>query len=109
MTSKFPLVVILAEMAAFMEDKGIVLHLDWVPRNQNEEADALSNERFEGFDLSKRVEVNVENLPFYVLPKLIEIADDLYGRVWEARKCVDQKAVHTAPRKARPLRERDPW
>ena len=46
MTSKFPLVVILAEVVAQLRTRSMVLNLGWVPRDQNEEADALTNGDF---------------------------------------------------------------
>jgi hypothetical protein len=41
MSSKFSLVVILAEVAAQLRSRSMVLSLGWTPRDQNEEADAL--------------------------------------------------------------------
>ena len=111
MTSKFPLVVILTELAAQMQKKRLELDLQWIPRNQNEEADAITNHKTEGFDPSLKVEVVVADLPFLVLPRMIQVADHLYEQVREARAgkpAVAPPAV--APRRPlRPLRERDPW
>ena len=42
MTSKFPLVVILGELAAQMRAKDMELGLEWVARSQNKEADSLT-------------------------------------------------------------------
>ena len=49
MTSKFPFMVVLAELAAQLRSRRMELGLDWVPRDQNEEADALTNGEFAGF------------------------------------------------------------
>ncbi len=43
MSSKFPLVVILAEVATQLRSRRMVLNLGWTPRDQNEEADVLTN------------------------------------------------------------------
>ena len=45
MSSKFPLVVILTEMAVQLQSRKLELDLDWIPRNQNKEADAITNEK----------------------------------------------------------------
>ena len=47
------------------------LDLGWVPRAQNTEADALTNEEFSGFDPGKRIEVNFEELKFLIMDKMM--------------------------------------
>ena len=46
MSSKFPLVVILSEVAAQLRQRGMDLQLNWVPREENDAADALTNHDF---------------------------------------------------------------
>ena len=50
MTTKFPLCAILMELAAQLQDKELNLQLHWVPRDQNTEADELSNFNAARFD-----------------------------------------------------------
>ena len=71
MTSKFPRVVILAELVAQLRQRRMNLHLGWAPRLQNEEADALTNGNFTAFDPARRVEVEVKSLPWLVLPQML--------------------------------------
>ena len=47
--STFPSVVILTEFAVQLPDRAAELNLEWVTRDQNEEADALTNEEFGAF------------------------------------------------------------
>ena len=47
MTSRFPLCVILMGLAVQMELRGVFLHGEWTPRDQNVEADALTNGHFQ--------------------------------------------------------------
>ena len=61
MTSKFPSVVILTVFALQLRDRAAELNLEWVPRDQNEEADALTNEEFGAFDPVRRVDVNMKD------------------------------------------------
>ena len=43
MSSKFPLVLILSEFASQLRTRRLGMSLRWIPRGQNEEADALTN------------------------------------------------------------------
>ena len=45
-------------------------HWDWIPKNTNREADALSNSCFAGFSGEFRVPCDFESLSFKVLHKL---------------------------------------
>ena len=110
MTSKFPLVVILTELSAQLRAKNLELDLEWIPRNQNEEADAITNGKTEIFDVKRKIEVEVAALPFRVLPRMVEVADHLYEQVRTRRAEKAVAAQRAAPRKGkkRPLKETDP-
>jgi len=109
MTTKFPLVMVLAEVAAQLRKRGVALQLGWAPREQNEEADALTNQDFGLFDPARRVPVDVGTLPFLVLPKLERVAGELYQEV-QARKAAGASRPQAAPRqKKMSLRTREPW
>ncbi len=43
-SSKFPLCVVLTELAVQQEARGLRLDAEWAPRYANEEADAISKE-----------------------------------------------------------------
>ena len=73
-TSKFPLVVILIEMAEQLTAVGVGLALRWVPRLQNEEADALTSGRVNEFTAVLRFEEKVGERPFLA-------RNDLMGKV----------------------------
>jgi hypothetical protein len=110
MTSKFPLVVILAELAMQLQARDMDLDLTWTPRDQNEEADAITNNEVGAFDASLEIKLDMSNLGFLVLDELMTMAERLYGEVKEARSKRKEAGVVAAkfPRRA-PLRERDPW
>ena len=107
MTSKFPLVIILAELAVQLRTRGMGLRLHWAPRDQNEEADALTNEEFSAFAPENRVHIEVESLPWLVLPKMSAAAEEIYT-VAKERRSGGATSAPPAP-KAPKLRERDPW
>lgn len=50
MTTAFPLCCVAMELAARLEHRGVGFFLDWAPRDQNVEADALADGRLEGFN-----------------------------------------------------------
>ena len=71
--------VIMTEMAAQLKAKEAELDLHWIPRNQNEEADGLTNGEYGPFDQTRRIHVEVSQLSFLVLAEMVRVADDLYG------------------------------
>ena len=109
MTSKFPMVVILTEVAAQLRARDLELGLHWAPREQNEEAYALTNEEFGGFSPARRIAVDLGAIRWIVLPDMLKAAEDIYHEV-SALKGV--RVEGPAVRKTRPqdkLRVRDPW
>jgi hypothetical protein len=111
MSSKFPLVVVLAELSAQLRSRGMSLGLEWAPRDQNEEADALTNKDFAAFDPARRVEVDVSSIGWLILPKMLEVAGNIYKRVQDS-KASRVKGVMPAAApayKGKSFRQRDPW
>jgi hypothetical protein len=108
MTSKFPLVVILAEVALQLQEKKVDMDLVWAPRDQNEEADAITNGEVSIFDPALKVELDLKDLRFKILPELMGQAQDLYQDVRSRRA---KPSSEQAPRRGakRPLRQTDPW
>ncbi len=87
MTSKYPLCCVLMELAAQLEARGARMLLEWVPRGRNEPADALSNGDYRLFDPELRVEVDLEEVEFKVLPAMLATGKDLFERILN-RVCV---------------------
>ena len=56
-TTKWPLMAINMQLSSAIAKARLSLDLRWRPREENEEADSLTNEVFDAFDLSKRVPV----------------------------------------------------
>jgi hypothetical protein len=55
LTTKFPLAPVLMELVKQLASRGLWLHLQWAPREENTAADDLTNGRFELFDQARRV------------------------------------------------------
>eukprot|EP00435_Cladocopium_sp_Y103_P059542 s1184_g21.t1 len=77
MSTAFPLSVVLMELALHLQRNQVDLDLQWIPRDQNTEADALTNEEFEGFEESRRIHVEIERLDFIILQKLMGMAEEI--------------------------------
>ena len=118
MSSKFPLVVIMTELAERLRRWDLYMSLDWIPRNQNEEADGLTNGVVSSFAAEQEIKVDLKELGLHTLDRMWKVADDLYKDVQE-RKVLRKEQMGvgtkgatsaTSPqKKLRPLRERDPW
>ena len=66
-TTKFPLGVVLMELAHQMRRRNAVLRASWLPRLQNEEADALTNSDFRHFNPELRIAVALPGPTFGIL------------------------------------------
>ena len=70
LTTKYPLGVVLMELAHQMRIRRLVLRAHWLPRLENMEAHALTNFDFRHFKPENRVEVSLDSLKFAVLDGL---------------------------------------
>ena len=86
LTTKFPLCVVLMRLAWELHGRNIDLRLDWLPRLQNREADALTNSEFEGFDPKLRIHVEPGELVTGVFKELMDKGATLYKEVKELRE-----------------------
>ena len=111
LSSKFPLSVILLELAAQLKKVGLELDLCWVPRDQNTEADSLTNERFEGFKTENRIEKKFEELEWLVMGELMQKASELDAEVKFAKTSKESKSTGSGPAKVKKgeTKWKDPW
>ena len=109
MTTAFPLCVVLMELSVQLKDLGCTLNLGWVPREQNTEADALTNEDFTAFDPAKRMQVEPGNLGFRVMPRLMEAAMQLDSEIKLSRRKRGPPKAGRAKSRGVGLRWADPW
>ena len=109
LTTKFPVSLVLMELAYQLASLKANLSLQWIPREQNEEADDLSKERFDRFDPAKRIEVDLEEIGFKVIPRLAEVAGQLDEEI-RLRKTSKKEGVATQKTPAEEkLRMTQPW
>ena len=96
--------------------RGAVLRADWIPRLENEEADALTNWEFHHINPANRVEVDLDKLSFKVMNILLEAGEDYVTEV-NALKAKDRlrreaekgQGVKSRKAKGQTLGARDPW
>ena len=114
-TTKFPLAVVLMEVAAQSHLRNTTLRARWIPRLQNEEADALTNSEYHHFDPAKRIDVDLGALPFVILNELFEAGDAFVAELQalkdseKARKVELKSAKKCKALRGETLAQRDPW
>ena len=112
MSTKYPLTILLMELSEQMRARSTVLHLSWLQRDLNVQADALTNQEYGDFDSSLRVGVVPDKLPWIVLHKLMGSSEDLYKDIIAQKgkagyEAGSAKAKRTPANKR--LRWTDPW
>jgi hypothetical protein len=91
------------ELTAALAKRGLWLNLEWIPRELNVEADALTNLEFGSFDPALRIPVSWSDLPFDTMEALLK-EGLLFEAELEARK---QLTADTKPTKNRKRRRTD--
>ena len=101
------------QMTEICRSRHVWLDLQWRRRDQNVEADALTNCVFEGFDMSKRRTVSWPMKEFEVLNQFLASGVALYKQVQTLRKQVlltpSAQFKASKRRKEDRLSVRDPW
>jgi len=113
MTTKYPLCLLVMELAATLESKQLLLDAAWAPREWNAEADALTNEDFRGFRSVNRVPFDFAHHRWLVFDSLREAGRCFYQEAQATR--AERSATDRVSRRGRrggkkaSLKERDPW
>lgn len=107
MTTKFPLLAFVCELASVLEEKSCLVDLGWVPRDQNEEADAITNGDVGNFNQAKELKVQWD---FRVLDEMLDLGDKFYSDVQkEKEEEMERPEVKRPNRKKVGLKVTDPW
>ena len=81
-----------------------MLDLGWVPRDQNQKADAITNNNSGDFRFENQVKVNLDRMEFNVLRVLLQLGVDFYAAresELEAERKATAAATAVATRAAR--------
>ena len=73
MTTKFPACAVLMELSAYMKRMSMKVVVEWTPRAGNREADHLANGEHSKFSPQNRVDVDLAQMRWDVLPGGIEL------------------------------------
>ena len=103
-TTKWPLMGINMQLSSLLSRSRLSLGLRWRPRDENKEADQLTNEDFTGFDPGLRIAVSWSDLRFEVLEYMVKTREGFEQARQQARAAAKQ-----AP-KVRPKKfDKSPW
>ena len=116
MTSKFPLYLMLIELAEQLSLRNMTVDLQWQRRDRNQAADDLTNGKFEEFSPQLRIGTELSKISWLVLPRILEEATALHEDVKSKKlenmsKGLERKtdSGKKRKRKAEGLRTSDPW
>jgi hypothetical protein len=85
LSTKWPLTVLLMELVEQLRQRKVELYLQWIQRDSNVEADALTNDDYSAFDPKKRIEVKGEDIPWAVLPQVMAESQLVYEDMVKVR------------------------
>ena len=110
MTTKLPVSAVLMQLASMLASRGLWLNLEWAPRELNKEADALTNENFDGFDSSLRIPVCWDSLPVGVMRDVLAEGEG-FSKELELRKLelARGRGEQTRVRKRKRKTLKEPW
>ena len=109
MSTRWPLCLIVMELAAQLASQSVDLTLKWRRRDVNVEADALTNHEFEGFNPKTRVLPDLEGVKWLVLPWLEKEATKMYASIRAEREQQPLERAARAKRSVLTLRQSAPW
>ena len=107
LTTSFPLVAVLMELAIVLHSKSLDLSLHWLPRLQNALADSLTNGDFKDFDPKLRLRFSFASYQGLILKEMLGAGSDLYGEL--ASMGSKKRAASSKGPKPSKLRNTDPW
>ena len=116
MTTKFPACAVLMELSAYMKSISMKV-LSSVecrvnPRTSNREADRLANGEHSRFSPQNRVDVDLAQMQWDVLPDVLslgESAEDDVRRLRESGQCLQRNAKRRKRKPDERMRQKDPW
>ena len=103
-TTKWPLMALNMQMSSMLSRARLGLNLQWRPREENTEADDLTNERFNDFYPKLRVEVSWQSLDLSILHALVTA----HGEFEEAKRSAKAERSLDQASKSKKF-DKSPW
>ena len=105
-STKWPLFGVLMQMVSMLAKHNKLLRLSWRPREQNQEADDLTNLKFDNFDLQLRKLVSFADVPLDVVQGMSKVRQDFLDRCAELKPL---KLSENRASKKQKMAEKTPW
>ena len=86
MSTKFPLALLIIELAEEMRARDLRVDLEWLRRDNNTDADDLSNEDWKKFNEEKRVCIDTKEVKWIILEELMKKGKELYDEVTKLKE-----------------------
>ena len=86
MSTKYPLTLLLMELAEEMREKDLRIDLEWLSRDHNTEADDLSNGNCQDFDEKLRVNIDPEKIDWKVFKEVMAKSEELFKSIVELKE-----------------------
>ena len=113
LSTKFPITPLVIELSEQLRYRGAELHLTWIPRELNQEADDLSNLKFDDFDSERRIPFKVQGIPWKVFTELILASRDMFDTINADRERLRERKRKPFQlvklRGSKKLKWTDPW
>ena len=103
-TTKWPLMGINMQLSSMLSRSRLSLGLRWRPRDENKEADQLTNEDFTGFSMDHRIAVSWADLRFDVLEDMVRTRE-AFDQARQQAKAEAKQAPKVKPKKF----DKSPW
>ena len=112
MSTKWPVAPVLMELSEQMRRRRLELNLRWIPRGDNDLADAITNEDFSRFSQEKRIPVDAAGLKWLFLPEALKWSKEIYDIAHQPKDRKRTTVTFWRGAKlsaAKRLRTTDPW
>ena len=106
MSTKYPLTILIMELSETLRTRDCELSLEWVPREKNQLADDLTNQKFECFPAERRIKFVGGDTKWLVLDRLMHKAQEFHEELKREKK---RKPLAPNPKRTSKRRRIEPW
>jgi hypothetical protein len=112
-STKWPITALLIETSEQLRCRSAILNLQWLRRENNSEADALTNQDFKLFKPELRIGGLFSDIKWKRLDSIIQVSQQLYKQITEQRSqttaAPTAKPLQKHKKKSRGLKWTNPW
>ena len=101
MSTKFPLPLLLMELSETLRKEEQCLDLSWIPREKNQWADDLTNQKFDLFCMSRRLILDGAQIDWIVLDSLLKSAAEFHAELVTAKRKEQTSGYQRSKKKQR--------